>query len=104
MRRASLLVMTSRNEGLPNVILESQACGLPVVATNVGGIHEVVDAAWKGRLTPLGDMQAWTDAVLALLQNLPARAALAATGDTRTWPTAAIAYERVLEDAIRAFR
>lgn len=103
MRRASLLVMTSRNEGLPNVILESQACGLPAVATDVGGIHEVVDEAWKGRLTPLDDMPAWIEAVLAMLHNLPSRASLAEIGMARTWPATALAYERVLEAAARGF-
>ena len=100
MRRASLLVMTSRNEGLPNVILESQACGLPAVATDVGGIHEVIDAPWKGRLTPLDDMPAWIEAVLEMLSNLPSRASLAEVGMARTWPATALAYEQVLVSAM----
>ncbi|MCX6848496.1 MAG: glycosyltransferase [Verrucomicrobia bacterium] len=104
MRRSSLLVMTSRNEGLPNVILESQACGLPAVATDVGGIHEVVDAPSRGRLTPPGDMRSWTDAVVAVLQNPPSRDSLAEIGGARTWPAAALAYEQVLDAAIKASR
>lgn len=104
MRRSSLLVMTSRNEGLPNVILESQACGLPAVATDVGGIHEVVDEPWKGRLTPPGDLRSWIDAVLAMLQNPPSSDSLAEIGSARTWQATALAYEQVLDAAIKASR
>lgn len=97
MRAADLLCMTSRNEGLPNVILEAQACGLPVLSTAVGGLHEVVDEPWKGTLTPLNDLPAWESAARHLIENPLDRERIAALGCTRTWAATAAAYQQVIE-------
>lgn len=100
MRASALLVMSSRNEGLPNVILEAQACGLPVVSTRVGGIAEVITDKTAGLLTPPGDMDAWVEAVEVLLKASPDRDALASRGMERTWQATAAAYEEILELAL----
>jgi len=97
MRAADLLCMTSRNEGLPNVILEAQACGLPVLATAVGGLHEVVDEPWKGRLIPLDDPTGWQDAACRLIEEPLDRPRIAQLGLTRTWAATAEAYRQVIE-------
>ncbi|MEJ7591485.1 MAG: glycosyltransferase [Planctomycetaceae bacterium] len=57
MKAATVLVLASKWEGLPNVILESQAAGLPVVASAVDGCLEVIDEGRTGRLFPPGDTQ-----------------------------------------------
>ncbi len=57
MKAATVLVLASNWEGLPNVILESQAAGLPVVASAVDGCLEVIDDGQTGRLFPPGDTQ-----------------------------------------------
>ncbi len=54
MQAADLLCVPSDNEGVPNVILEAFASGLKVVATDVGGIPEILDQDFLGRLTPRG--------------------------------------------------
>ncbi|RLT03996.1 MAG: glycosyltransferase [Planctomycetota bacterium] len=55
MKAATVLVLASKWEGLPNVIFESQAAGLPVVASAVDGCVEVIDDGQTGRLFPPGD-------------------------------------------------
>jgi glycosyltransferase involved in cell wall biosynthesis len=55
LQQASLLVLSSRTEALPNVILEAMAAGLPVVATRVGGVPELVQPGRTGWLMPPGD-------------------------------------------------
>lgn len=62
---ADLLVLASSREGMPNVVLEAMACGTPVIASNVGGIPELVDAG-VGRLLERRDAASIARAVAAL--------------------------------------
>ena len=65
---ADVFVLATSNEGWANVILESMACGTPVIATNVGGNAEVVNSGTLGSIVPFGDSQALTDALLESLR------------------------------------
>jgi glycosyltransferase involved in cell wall biosynthesis len=58
MRAFDLFVLPSLGEGVSNTILEAMACGLPIVATAVGGTPELVEEGVNGRLFPPGDVQA----------------------------------------------
>jgi glycosyltransferase involved in cell wall biosynthesis len=69
MKASDVLVLPSHNEGLPNVVLEAMACGLPVVATSVGGIPEAVVQGETGFLVPPKDHQELAARILALAQN-----------------------------------
>ncbi len=71
MQAANLLVVPSRNEGIPNVIREAFACGLPVVATHVGGIGEVITEDWLGELVPSENPPAMAAAIAARLTGQP---------------------------------
>ena len=67
-RAANLLVLPSRSEGVPNVLLEAAACGTPFVATRVGGVMEVADLG-ANRLVPPEDPVALADAIVDVLSQ-----------------------------------
>ena len=78
-----LLVLPSYTEGLPNIVLEAFAAGVPVVATAVGGTPEAVEDGGNGYLVPPGDPPALAQRILDALSNEPRRQALAQRGRDR---------------------
>jgi glycosyltransferase involved in cell wall biosynthesis len=64
-----IFLMTSIAEGTPLVILEAMSMGIPVVATDVGGISEQVANGKTGIVVPPKDVNAIAEAVLYLLEN-----------------------------------
>ena len=84
MRRATVFVLTSDFEGLPNALLEAQALGLPVVSTRCPtGPDEIVEDGVTGDLVPPGDAKAVARAILGMLINHERRAAMARRGQQR---------------------
>ena len=63
---ADVFILPSNLEGLPIALLEAMATALPVVATRVGGIPEVVDEGVNGRLVPAGDSAGIADVVIEI--------------------------------------
>ena len=71
---ADVMLLTSTREGWPNVVLESMACGTPVVAVDVGAVVEMITDPAVGRIVPGRDAEALAAAVEALREQRPDRA------------------------------
>ncbi len=76
MQAADILVLPSDAEGLPVSLLEAMSCGLPCVATRVGGVPEAVIDGKTGLLIPPGDAESLSTAILQLLKTPNLRATL----------------------------
>jgi len=66
---ANIIGLPSYNESFGLVALEAQACGRPVVATNVGGLRHAVDDQQTGLLVPSHEPQDWAKALIAVLDD-----------------------------------
>lgn len=80
---ADVFVLSSSQEGLPLSILEAMAAGLPVVATAVGGIPELVVDGQTGFLVPRGDAEALAAALARLIDDRALRRRLGTAGRAR---------------------
>jgi glycosyltransferase involved in cell wall biosynthesis len=69
MQILDVLVLTSESEGLPNVLLEGAASGIPAVTTAAGGAAEVVVDGETGYVVPCGDWRQVGDRIVDLLKN-----------------------------------
>lgn len=74
---ADVFALTSHSEGSPNVLLEAMDAGVPIVATAVGGIGEMIGHEKEGLLVPDRDTEGIARSIVALLGNAELRRALA---------------------------
>lgn len=68
-RNASMFVLPSRYEGLPISLIEAMYAELPVIATAVGGIPDIIRPGTNGFLVPVGDVEALARSMLELIGN-----------------------------------
>ncbi len=90
------VVLTSHNEGTPLSLIESQAAGIPVISTRVGGVENVVLHETTGLIVPAGDSNALSKAFLQLVDNKEYRVTMGKKGEA--WAQKNFSYRRLVED------
>lgn len=80
---ADMMLLTSRLEGMPNVVLEAQFSGLPVVATDAGASGQIVADGETGYICEIGDIKGLADRCIALLKDSDLRSRMAASAKAR---------------------
>ena len=83
LRGLDCFVLPSLAEGISNTILEAMATGLPVIATDVGGNRELVDAGRTGEIVPSADPHALAARILAYVRDPEAGRAAGRAGRAR---------------------
>jgi D-inositol-3-phosphate glycosyltransferase len=104
---SDVVAVPSYNESFGLVALEAQACGRPVVATDVGGLRHVVRDGYSGLLVEGHDERTWADALAAVLDDHDERirmsANAAAHAATFSWDNTAAATLQAYRMALRAW-
>jgi glycosyltransferase involved in cell wall biosynthesis len=99
MMRARVVVLSSKYEGLGNVLIEALACGTPVVCTDCPyGPREILDGGRYGTLTPVGDPAALASAIATTMDRVPDRRLLMRRGLEFTAKRAAARFLQIVAD------
>jgi glycosyltransferase involved in cell wall biosynthesis len=104
---ADALMLTSRSEGMPNSVLEAMSAGLPVVATRVGGLVDLVEEGATGYLRELDDRAGLISACRSLLLDAAARERMGTRAMSRVESEFSVesmveAYERLYDQLLPA--
>ncbi len=96
-----MFVLASRMEGLPNVLIEAQAAGLPIVCTGVGGMNETFDHGVTGFAVPSATPDDLATKVLDILEDESRLAKMAA--DARAYATARFGIAQMIAQTVDAY-
>ncbi len=99
LQASDLFVLPTSNEGWCNALGESIACGVPVLATDVGGNGEIVSPT-SGLLIPMGSDRALLAGINRMLNARPHRLSIARAFPIRTWSTVASETSSVMRNAL----
>jgi glycosyltransferase involved in cell wall biosynthesis len=101
-RSAQFGILASHEESLPNTVLEAMAAGVPMVATAVGGVPELIDDEVSGLLVPPGDPESLAGAIKRLAADPALRVRLGAAARQRaeqfSWPACVRAHLDVISE------
>ena len=87
LRQFDIFVLPSISEGMSNTLLEAMAAGVTVIASDVGGNREIIEAGRSGLLFPSGDVAAAARQLTAAAESVELRSRLAAAGIERAQKT-----------------
>lgn len=94
-RSMDIMALTSLNEGTPLALIEAMAMGKAIVATNVGGIPDIIDDGSCGFLTEKDDVRGFAERLISLMDDKPLREKFGKEGIRRSQ---AFAKERLVSD------
>ena len=80
LKKCTVLVMPSKSEGMPNVVLEAMSIGIPVVSSNVGGLSQLIYHGKNGLLCNIKNKKEFADSIKLLLTQIPMNKKLGANG------------------------
>jgi glycosyltransferase involved in cell wall biosynthesis len=98
---ADVLVLASRSEGQPIVLLEAMAAQVPVVCTAVGGVPEIITHESNGLLVPAEDSKALADAIQRVIEDADLSGRMRAAG--RHWYESRGTAEKMVSETLRCY-
>jgi len=98
---ADVSVLASYREGCPNAVLESLACGTPVVATDVGAVRDILPVPDVGRIVPPQEICPLRDALVEVLARQWDPEQVVQASGVKSWDEVALEIQKALREAVR---